>query len=131
MRRARKTVSTRTRFRVLARSGHKCVYCGRGAPEVRLTIDHVVAVSRGGSNDESNLCAACEQCNAGKADLGGGERRRMYLSEIEARLLAVLKVCDAHVGTVATDARILNAAANLTRKGLATWIPTARAYRAV
>jgi hypothetical protein len=55
------------RFRVLDRDGYRCQYCGRSAADgVRLHIDHVVAVSRGGSNDESNLLTACQDCNLGK-----------------------------------------------------------------
>lgn len=54
------------RFRVLARDGFKCVYCGRAASEVALEVDHRVPLAHGGSNDESNLCAACRDCNLGK-----------------------------------------------------------------
>lgn len=35
-------------------------------PDVVLTVDHVVPVSLGGSDDPSNLVAACRDCNAGK-----------------------------------------------------------------
>src|SRR5690606_40826449 len=32
-----------------------------------LTIDHVLPVALGGSDDPSNLVAACRDCNAGKS----------------------------------------------------------------
>jgi hypothetical protein len=32
----------------------------------RLQIDHIVPVAKGGSDDEDNLCLACELCNQHK-----------------------------------------------------------------
>lgn len=60
-------VSKRTRFEVLRRDNNTCRYCGGTAPDVTLTIDHVTPVSLGGSDDPSNLVAACKDCNAGKS----------------------------------------------------------------
>ena len=60
-------VSKRLRFEILRRDEHKCQYCGRSAPEVVLTVDHVVPVSLGGRDDPSNLRAACRDCNSGKS----------------------------------------------------------------
>lgn len=60
-------VSKRTRYEVLRRDGHRCRYCGSGPDTSALTIDHVVPVSLGGSDDPANLVAACKDCNAGKA----------------------------------------------------------------
>lgn len=62
-------VSKRLRFEVLRRDNHTCRYCGRAAPEVRITVDHVVAVALGGSDDPENLVAACSECNAGKSSV--------------------------------------------------------------
>lgn len=39
------SVSKRLRFEVLRRDNHTCRYCGSSAPEVKLTIDHVVPVA--------------------------------------------------------------------------------------
>lgn len=50
------------RKRILRRDGGKCRYCGRPADEV----DHVVPIARGGSDDDSNLVAACGKCNREK-----------------------------------------------------------------
>ncbi len=68
MRLVRKAISKRARFRVLSRSGFRCVYCGACASEKRIDVDHVVPVSKGGSDHESNLVAACCDCNLGKSD---------------------------------------------------------------
>ena len=63
------TISKRTRFEVLRRDSHKCHYCGAGAPEATLQIDHVIPVSLGGSDKPSNLVAACHECNSGKSSI--------------------------------------------------------------
>ncbi|WP_374457735.1 HNH endonuclease [Nocardioides sp.] len=60
-------VSKRTRYEVLRRDNHTCRYCGGKAPDVVLTVDHVTPVALGGTDDPSNLVAACKDCNAGKS----------------------------------------------------------------
>lgn len=59
-------VSKRLRYEILRRDNNTCRYCGASAPEVALTIDHVVPVALGGTDDPTNLVAACKDCNAGK-----------------------------------------------------------------
>lgn len=49
------------------RHGSKCVYCGRG--DLKLTRDHIVPLSRGGTNDISNIVPACRSCNSRKHDM--------------------------------------------------------------
>lgn len=60
-------VSKRLRYEVLRRDNHTCRYCGRSAPHVPITVDHVVPVALGGTDTADNLVAACRDCNAGKA----------------------------------------------------------------
>ena len=60
-------VSQRLRYEVLRRDNHCCRYCGAAAPDVQLTVDHVVPVALGGSDDPTNLVTACRPCNSGKA----------------------------------------------------------------
>lgn len=60
-------VTKRTRYEVLKRDNHTCRYCGASAPDATLTVDHVTPVALGGTDDPSNLVAACRDCNAGKA----------------------------------------------------------------
>lgn len=60
-------LTKRTRYEVLRRDNHTCRYCGAKAPDVPLTVDHVVPEALGGSDDPSNLVTACRDCNAGKA----------------------------------------------------------------
>lgn len=42
----------------------RCKYCGARA----TSIDHVVPVSKGGTNDPFNLVPACRSCNSSKGD---------------------------------------------------------------
>jgi hypothetical protein len=65
---SRSTISKAKRFRILARDGFKCRYCGAKAPDVPLRVDHVIAVAQGGGSGEENLVTACFDCNAGKSD---------------------------------------------------------------
>lgn len=62
-------VTKRTRYEVLRRDNHACRYCGCMAPDVKLTIDHVIPKALGGSDDPSNLVTACVDCNAGKSSM--------------------------------------------------------------
>jgi hypothetical protein len=59
-------VSKRLRYEILRRDNNTCRYCGGRAPDVVLTVDHVTPTALGGSDDPSNLVAACKDCNAGK-----------------------------------------------------------------
>lgn len=61
------SVSKRLRYEVLRRDNHTCRYCGAAAPDVKLTVDHVVAVALGGEDKPENLVTACQPCNAGKS----------------------------------------------------------------
>lgn len=54
------------RVLVLHRDSYKCVFCGRGAKQVQLEVDHIIPFSKGGSNDLSNLQTLCFECNRGK-----------------------------------------------------------------
>jgi hypothetical protein len=59
-------IPKRLRYEILRRDNHACRYCGRAAPDVALTVDHVTPVVLGGTDDPTNLATACTDCNAGK-----------------------------------------------------------------
>lgn len=70
-RRARKQAApgrfTAAEWRALkAHYEHTCLRCGRREPEVKLTPDHVVPLSMGGSNSIENIQPLCRPCNCGK-----------------------------------------------------------------
>lgn len=60
-------VSKRLRFEILRRDNYTCRYCGDSPPDVKLTVDHVMPRALGGTDDPSNLVAACGPCNSGKS----------------------------------------------------------------
>ncbi len=62
----RKALSVKLRFDVFKRDGFVCQYCGLHPPQAVLHVDHIVPVSKGGTNDEENLITACDHCNLGK-----------------------------------------------------------------
>src|SRR5512139_1630422 len=64
-------VSKRTRFEVLRRDNYTCRYC-RSADNP-LRVDHVTPVALGGTDDPTNLVAACQDCNAGKSSTSPDE----------------------------------------------------------
>ena len=43
--------------------GNRCAYCGSTK---NLSLDHIVALSKGGAHCESNLLVACRSCNSSK-----------------------------------------------------------------
>jgi 5-methylcytosine-specific restriction endonuclease McrA len=68
----RKRVSKAKRRRVFERDGLACVACGTGE---ELSIDHVIPIAKGGTNDESNLQTMCAPCNNAKGNrIGRGQR---------------------------------------------------------
>lgn len=63
-RRARAQLRTKKhRPVVFERDGHKCRICGT---EERLVVDHIIPISRGGSDELDNLQTLCWSCNCRK-----------------------------------------------------------------
>lgn len=55
------------RLAIYLRDGMACVYCGAAVEDgATLTLDHVHPVSRGGSNDATNLVTCCSRCNSSR-----------------------------------------------------------------
>jgi hypothetical protein len=44
--------------------GHRCAYCGKITP--KITIDHVIPLTRGGLHEIENAVPACQSCNSSK-----------------------------------------------------------------
>ena len=62
------------RFAIFARDAYTCVYCGYQGVSVGqeigsdLHVDHVIPVSRGGTDVAENLVCSCGPCNVSKAN---------------------------------------------------------------
>lgn len=77
----------RGQYLILSRDGFRCVYCGASPtddPEVKLSVDHILPVRRGGSDRADNLVTACVGCNSEKQD-------RVLSEELHARYVAMAK----------------------------------------
>lgn len=62
-------MSKSLRYDILKRDGFKCQICGRAAKDgVKLHVDHILAVAKGGKTEKSNLRTLCDICNQGKSD---------------------------------------------------------------
>jgi 5-methylcytosine-specific restriction endonuclease McrA len=73
----------------VAACGAACVYCGGDYTD----IDHVVAISRGGSDDPMNLVPSCGDCNQSKARREWKRwfrTRSFYSTDREARILMLV-----------------------------------------
>lgn len=69
IKRERAKVSDDMRYNVLKRDGFRCCICGATANDgVKLEVDHIVPVSKGGKSTYDNLQTLCERCNRGKRD---------------------------------------------------------------
>jgi 5-methylcytosine-specific restriction endonuclease McrA len=57
---------------LFARDDYRCQFCGRASGELRhrecLTRDHLVPISRGGTNEWTNVVTACSTCNTRKGN---------------------------------------------------------------
>lgn len=66
----RRRVTDRLRYQIMRRDGFRCQLCGASqADGVKLHVDHIIPISKGGTSDERNLRTLCDRCNLGKGDL--------------------------------------------------------------
>lgn len=99
-------VSRRLRFEVFRRDGHACRYCGAMAPDVKLTVDHVVPVALGGSDDATNLVTACADCNAGKSSIQPGSD---LVADVAADALRWARALEAAASNMLADRELIDA----------------------
>lgn len=64
--RIRSEMTLKLRYKILKRDNFQCVICGRRPPDIELCVDHIMPVSKGGTNAEENLRTLCTDCNLGK-----------------------------------------------------------------
>ena len=86
----RKPLSKKLRFEVLKRDSFTCQYCGGKAPDILLEIDHIIPVSKDGTDDILNLITSCRDCNSGKSnrqlsDTTVIDKQRHQLEDLQER----------------------------------------------
>ncbi len=68
---ARKSIPLELRVQILVRDEYCCCICGASRHldrRVQLEVDHILPVSRGGTNRPDNLQTLCWKCNRGKSN---------------------------------------------------------------
>jgi len=79
----RSGLSSKDRYRIRNRDGHRCQSCGKSAKDgIELHVDHKIPVEFDGSNDDSNLWTLCADCNQGKRDF--------YKDDFDAELMKLV-----------------------------------------
>jgi len=63
---------------VFARDRYQCKSCGKNQTQSKLTVDHIIALAIGGTNDLSNLQTLCSNCNRHKYDKPDPRFQRRY-----------------------------------------------------
>ena len=65
----KRDIGDKLRFAIFKQDNYKCVICGSSPaidPSVVLHVDHILAFSKGGKTEASNLRTLCSRCNLGK-----------------------------------------------------------------
>lgn len=62
----RRGISNSKRYDVLRRDKFQCVLCGASGNDANLEVDHIVPITRGGTDEIINLRCLCFKCNRGK-----------------------------------------------------------------
>lgn len=70
---SRKGFSAEIRNDVYERTQGKCALCGKFVRFDQFTIDHIIPLAKGGTNDRNNLQCTCKRCNAMKQDFSQDE----------------------------------------------------------
>jgi len=57
-----------TDFEIFKRDDFQCIYCGKTSIEdgIKLQIDHIFPLSKGGVHEYFNLITSCQSCNISK-----------------------------------------------------------------
>lgn len=71
---------------IIKRDGYVCKYCDKELTPKTHTIDHILPVSKGGTENPHNLVMCCEWCNKKAKDLlfPSFEAKRAYLLQLLA-----------------------------------------------
>lgn len=59
-------INSSTWIEIKNKFDNKCVGCGISEEEVKLTIDHIIPLSKGGRHHQDNIQPLCRSCNSRK-----------------------------------------------------------------
>lgn len=74
-------MATKPIDRLLFAQGGLCFFCQRTLPPADATVEHLVAVSNGGSNDPENTVACCRSLNTLLGRMSIKEKLRVVLNQ--------------------------------------------------
>ena len=64
-----KIIAAHEKRRIYELQNGLCAYCGRHRNIKYMTIDHIIPISKGGTDEISNLQCTCKACNNLKEDM--------------------------------------------------------------
>ena len=67
--------------RLLLFQGNRCFFCDRHIPEGEASVEHLVASSNGGTNDDENCVVCCRTLNAAFGNRPYKEKLRAIVSQ--------------------------------------------------
>ena len=65
----RHIINSDIKQRIYIQQNGLCAYCGQYVVFSKMTIDHIIPLSKGGLNEESNYQCVCYQCNQAKGQM--------------------------------------------------------------
>lgn len=89
----RKRITQNKKDDIYFRDRFVCMYCNNHFDDNLLTVDHVIPIAKGGTNDDSNLVTCCVTCNTVKNDLSLAEfikKQKLNESDVLCRVSKIL-----------------------------------------
>ena len=86
---------------VLQRDSYACQWCDTFLHEGNWSIDHIIPLSKGGTNDLDNLQAMCRSCNSMKGTL-------VFAYEPEVTSMTVADMDDTQVIPAIDDTQVID-----------------------
>lgn len=65
----RRLFTREERIEILKSSNNRCACCGKKLTTKSMTVEHIIPLYRGGTNDMENLTALCKTCNEDKGNI--------------------------------------------------------------
>ena len=82
-----KWIRREKRLAIYLRDGMQCGWCHSTVEEGgALTLDHLIPVSKGGGNEETNLITSCGVCNTRRGNLSQAQWIRTVAEELTVKL---------------------------------------------